>query len=148
MPPRKRRIDANDVIDITPAGEVPDAPPGENLPAVTDEVALAVAALEEQAKSVAIDARKKDMAVVPVIDEVTDLILESLKNTKWDEVGEKDKAIVFGILSDKRSKRLDDIIPQRKQARKDANKSRTKFTFNFATQTAEVSVDDGDGGDE
>jgi hypothetical protein len=143
MAPRRKKVDPNDVvIDV----DVPPLEDAGSAVAVVDEVAKAVAALEEKVKTAAVAAREKDVERIGDLDAILGDIGESLKRTKWDEVPVKDKAIAFGILTDKRGKILDDMVPQRKEARKKANQSRTVFKFNFATQTAEVHVDgDGEG---
>jgi hypothetical protein len=137
---RRKKVDPHDVvIDVA----VPPVEGGESAIVAVDPVAQAVAALEEKVKTAVVAAREKDVERIGDLDDILGDIGDSLKRTKWDEVPVKDKAIAFGILTDKRGKILDDMMPQRKQARRDANKSRTVFKFNFANQTAEVSVADG-----
>jgi hypothetical protein len=145
MAPRRKKVDPNDVvIDV----DVPPLEDAGSAVAVVDEVAKAVAALEEQAKSVAIDARKQDMERVCVIDEVLNEIGESLKRTKWDEVAVKEKAIAFGILTDKKGKILDDIVPERKERRKRA-KRQNIFIYEISNKdTRGVAVAIEEGGDD
>lgn len=147
---RKKKIDHDDVIDILPVVPTGDASPGELLPVAeedrmpaVDRIAAEMAVVEDKARQVAVDARKKDLETIQEIEGVTKDMLEGFKGIDWQEIIQnkpKDAAIAYGILMDKREKLLSYDAARPSNRRK---RGGVKFEFNFSEQKATVTVEDG-----